>query len=244
MKKQFSIAPIVLLLIFSCAQQPKANNTPAKDSANTSMAKTEMVADVYPDIHVNDTAYFAAGCFWCEEGIFQDLKGVGDVISGYAGGTEKNPSYELVSSHTTKYAESVKVPYDSTIISYKDLLKVYFGSQDPTQVNAQGPDEGYSYRSVVWYRNNREKMLAQQFKDSLNASKKYSRPIAVSIEPKSTFYSAEDYHQNYVRTHPNVSYVMMVSIPRIHEMEKDFPQYLKTTIDAEIKKYSGGGSSK
>ncbi len=175
-----------------------------------------------------DTATFAAGCFWCVEAIFESLKGVKEAVSGYSGGHTKNPTYEEVCSHTTGHTETVEVYYDPEMISYQTLLEVYFASQDPTQVNGQGPDHGDSYRSVIFYRTETERNLAEAYKKQLNDSGKYSKPIAVIIEPFKVFYMAEAYHQNYERNHPENGYVRNVSIPRINRMKAQFPQLLKS----------------
>jgi peptide-methionine (S)-S-oxide reductase len=174
-----------------------------------------------------DTAYFASGCFWCTEAIFESLRGVKDAVSGYAGGQTKNPTYEQVCTHTTGHAESVMVLYDPQMIPYSTLLKVYFASCDPTQVEGQGPDHGSPYRSVIFYRNQEEDKAATAYKEVLNKSGKYSRPIAVAIEAYTNFYKAEDYHQGYEKLHPDNPYVQNVSIPRIHNMQKQFPELLK-----------------
>ncbi|HMX40328.1 MAG TPA: peptide-methionine (S)-S-oxide reductase MsrA, partial [Saprospiraceae bacterium] len=174
-----------------------------------------------------DTATLAAGCFWCVEAIFESLKGVKEAVSGYSGGHTKNPTYEQVCSHTTGHTETVQVYYDPQIISYQTLLEVYFASQDPTQVNGQGPDRGDSYRSVIFWHNARQQEQADAYKRQLDASGKYSKPIAVIIEPLKVFYPAEEYHQNYERSHPENGYVQSVSIPRLQRMKAQFPHLLK-----------------
>jgi peptide-methionine (S)-S-oxide reductase len=174
-----------------------------------------------------DTATFASGCFWCVEAIFESLKGVKEAESGYAGGNTLNPTYEEVCTHTTGHTETVQVFYDPNMISYQTLLDVYFASQDPTQVNAQGPDRGDSYRSVIFFRNETERDLAEATKKQLNESGKYSKPIAVIIQPFKVFYKAEAYHQNYEKNHPENPYVQNVSIPRLQRMRAQFPQLLK-----------------
>ncbi len=174
-----------------------------------------------------DTATFASGCFWCVEAIFESMKGVKEAVSGYSGGRTKNPTYEEVCSHTTGHTETVQVYYDPKMVSYQTLLEVYFASQDPTQVNGQGPDRGDSYRSVIFYHDNTERDLAEAYKKQLDASGKYSKPIAVIIEPLKIFYPAEGYHQNYERNHPENPYVQNVSIPRLKRMLAQFPQLLK-----------------
>ncbi len=172
-------------------------------------------------------ATFAGGCFWCEEAIFESVKGVKEVISGYSGGTEANPTYEQVGSGSTGHAESVNIYYDSAEVSYATLLKVYFGSEDATQVNGQGPDEGRQYRSIVFYRNENEKNEAEKYINELNASKKFDGPIAAQVVPFVKFWDAEDYHQNYIVNNPNVPYVRMESIPRIRRFQKQFPELIK-----------------
>lgn len=172
-------------------------------------------------------ATFAGGCFWCEETVFESVKGVKEVISGYAGGTEQNPTYEEVGRGSTGHAETVNIYYDSTEVSYATLLKVYFASEDPTQVNGQGPDEGTQYRSIVFYRNDKEKSETENYIKELNASKKYDGPIAAQVVPFVKFWDAEDYHQNYIVNNPDVPYVRMESIPRIRRFQKQFPELLK-----------------
>ncbi len=174
-----------------------------------------------------DTAIFASGCFWCVEAIFESLKGVKEAESGYSGGRTKNPTYEEVCTHTTGHTETVQIFYDPTMIPYQTLLEVYFASQDPTQVDGQGPDNGDSYRSVIFYRNESERTQAEAYKKQLNESGKFSKPIAVIIEPFKVFYMAEAYHQNYERNHPENPYVRNVSIPRLERMKAKFPQLLK-----------------
>ncbi len=193
-------------------------------------AESNVIAHAQPDPTVYgqlDTAIFASGCFWCVEAIFESLKGVKEAESGYSGGRTKNPTYEEVCSHTTGHTETVRVLYDPQIISYQTLLEVYFASQDPTQVEGQGPDHGDSYRSVIFYRNETEKALAEAYKKQLNESGKYAKPIAVIIEPFKVFYMAEAYHQNYEKLHPDQGYVRNVSIPRLNRMKAQFPGLLK-----------------
>ena len=215
----FLLAAAFLLLI-SC-NGFSAKNTPDKMAAEAAPRPDPVV---YGDL---DTATFAAGCFWCEEAIFESLKGVKEAVSGYSGGHTVNPTYEEVCSHTTGHTETVQVYYDPAMISYQTLLEVYFGSQDPTQVNGQGPDHGDSYRSVIFYGNETERNLAEAYKKQLNDSGKYSKPIAVIIEPLKVFYMAEEYHQNYEKNNPNNPYVRQVSIPRLNKMKQAFPQLLK-----------------
>jgi peptide-methionine (S)-S-oxide reductase len=174
-----------------------------------------------------DTAYFASGCFWCVEAIYERLYGVKEAVSGYSGGTTKNPTYEQVGAHETGHAESVVVFYDPKLISYETLVKVYFGSQNPTQVNGQGPDNGSPYRSIIFYRNAEEQKIAEAQKKLLGDSGKFSAPIAAEIIPFTVFYNAEEYHQNYEKQHPENPYVQRISIPRLRKMEEQFGALLK-----------------
>lgn len=170
-------------------------------------------------------ATFASGCFWCVEGVYESVKGVQEAVSGYAGGKEPNPTYEQVSAHTGAHAETVQVYYDPSVVSYATLLKVYFASQDPTQVNGQGPDRGASYRSIIFYRTPAEKNSAENYIAEIQ--KKYKKPIAAEVVPFEKFWPAEDYHQDYIMHNPNVPYVRMESIPRIKRFQKQYPELLK-----------------
>jgi len=221
-KLVFPFAAAVVLL-FSCNA---FSGKPADNAAQANVAAEAMPEEpvAYGPL---DTATFAAGCFWCEEAIFESLKGVKEAVSGYSGGRTQNPTYEQVGSHTTGHTETVQVYYDPKMITYQTLLEVYFASQDPTQVNGQGPDHGDSYRSVIFYHNTTQRELAEAYQQQLGASGKYAKPIAVIIEPLQVFYLAEEYHQNYERLHPDNSYVQNVSVPRLNRMKAQFPQLLK-----------------
>ena len=172
-------------------------------------------------------ARFASGCFWCVEAIFESVPGVREVVSGYAGGEKENPTYEEVGSGLTGHAEAVEVFYDSNLVSYPDLLKVYFASQDPTQVNGQGPDHGTAYRSLVFYWNEAEKKSTEEYIGSLNKSGQYTKPIAVQVVPFTKFWPAEDYHQDYVQHNPGDRYVQMESLPRLKRAQKAVPELVK-----------------
>ncbi len=173
------------------------------------------------------TAYFAQGCFWCVEEIFEAVKGVQEVVSGYSGGTEVNPTYKQVGSGKTGHAEAVEVTYCANVISYDDLLKVYFNAGDITQVNGQGNDIGKQYRSIVFYKNSVERTKAKQYIKRLEDSGNFSKGIAVEVVEFDQFYVAEKYHQDYVKLNPNQSYVVAVSIPRYKRAIKKFPELLK-----------------
>jgi len=169
-------------------------------------------------------AYFASGCFWCVEAIYESLNGVKEAISGYSGGTTENPTYENHRDH----AEAVEVIYDPKTISFGQLVDVYFGSQNITQVNGQGPDKGISYRSIVFYQNDNEKKIIDQKIATLN-EKLVDAKVAAQILPFQKFWKAENYHQNYERNNPDNPYIQNVSIPRLNKFKKNFPELLKKT---------------
>jgi peptide-methionine (S)-S-oxide reductase len=200
------------IAVVSCAQ--KSSNSPA-------------TASVKKDLSKDSQATFAAGCFWHEEALFESIKGVDEAISGYAGGTAKNPTYEFIESGNTGYAESVTVYYDPSVISYATLLKVYFAAQDPTQTNGQYPDFGSQYRSIAFYQNASEKNQIDQYIKQMNASGKYKAPIAVQVLPLNKFWTAEEYHQNYVANNPDSRYVQNISIPDIKHFQKQYPDLVK-----------------
>lgn len=174
-----------------------------------------------------DTAYFASGCFWCVEEVYQRVQGVKEAVSGYSGGTQPNPSYEEVSRGQTDHAESVMVLYNPEKVSYRQLVQVYFNSQDPTQVNGQGPDHGRQYRSIIFYQTPEEQQIAEEEKEKLAESGKYDEPIAAEITKFQTFYRAEDYHQEYFTKHPNHPYIRSESRPRVERFMKTMPGILK-----------------
>ncbi len=172
-------------------------------------------------------AYFAAGCFWCVEAIFESVKGVPEVISGYSGGHEPNPTYHQVGSGNTGHAESVEVYYDSSVVDFPTLVKVFFGSHDPTTLNRQGPDAGTQYRSIAFYQNAAEKKIIEDYIAELSASGEYKSKIVTEVKAFEKFYPAEDYHQDYEHHHPNNPYIRAVSIPRLNRFKAKFPEVLK-----------------
>lgn len=175
------------------------------------------------------TVVLAGGCFWCTEAVFEELRGVGDVVSGYAGGHGKDASYSLVSSGSTEHAESIRIPYDPSVITYQQLLEVFFTvAHDPTQLDRQGPDRGRQYRSAVFYADEEQKKEAEAYIAELAASGAFDRPIVTTLEPLGTFYPAEDYHQNYVRLHPTQPYVAHNAIPKIAKVREHFPDRVET----------------
>ncbi len=167
-------------------------------------------------------ATFAEGCFWHSEIVFQSLVGVRDAVSGYAGGTATNPTYEDVSGGTTGHAESVNVYYDPSKISYETLVAAFFASMDPTSLNRQGNDAGTEYRSIAFYRNDKERKIVQAEIDRINTSKKYKSKVVTEVIPFTKFYPAEVYHQEYIVNHPDNPYVQHVSIPDFIEFKRVF----------------------
>ena len=171
------------------------------------------------------TAVFAGGCFWGLEAVFEHIKGVNDVVSGYSGGDAKTADYETVSTGTTGHAESVKITYDSSKISYDQLLKVFFSVvHDPTELNRQGPDTGTQYRSAIFYNSDEQKRAAQSYIDELTKEKIFSRPIVTQVVPLKDFYKAEDYHQDYLDQHPNQPYIVINDKPKVENLQKQFPE--------------------
>jgi peptide-methionine (S)-S-oxide reductase len=168
------------------------------------------------------TAYFSSGCFWCVEAIYESIKGVEEAISGYSGGREPNPTYQSIGSH----AETVKVIYDPEVISFEQLVKAYYGSQDPT-TTGQNPDFGVHYRSILYFQNDDEKIFLKNYKADLNSSGKYSTPIITEIKKFEKFWEAEEIHQDYERLHPDQPYVRSVSRPRLEKFKKRLPELLK-----------------
>jgi len=176
-----------------------------------------------------DTATFGTGCFWCTEAIFQELKGVLKVTSGYSGGNVANPSYEDVCTGTTGHAECLQIIYDPKVITYDELLEVFWESHDPTSLNRQGNDVGTQYRSAIFYHDNDQKQKAEHYKAELSKSGAYDKPIVTEITPFSKFYAAEDYHQNYYNTHGSQPYCAFVIRPKVEKFEKVFKNKLKTS---------------
>ena len=172
-----------------------------------------------------ETAVLAAGCFWGVEGVYEHVKGVTDVVSGYSGGNIQNPSYEQVSSGSTGHAESVRITYDPSVISYGQILKIFFSVvHDPTQVNRQGPDVGTQYRSAIFYANEEQKRVAQAYLTQLQAAKVFPRPIATELVPLKAFYKAEDYHQDFMARNPSYPYIVVHDKPKVEALQKQFPE--------------------
>ncbi|MEE2910213.1 MAG: peptide-methionine (S)-S-oxide reductase MsrA [Candidatus Poribacteria bacterium] len=174
-----------------------------------------------------DTATLGGGCFWCVEAVFQKLKGVESVVSGYAGGTVLNPTYKDICSGTTGHAEVVQITFDQQKISYTDLLDVFWHTHNPTTLNRQGADVGTQYRSVIFYHDEEQRLKSIQSKKQTEESRLWPDPIITEISPAPTFYPAEDYHQNYYRSNPSQPYCVVVISPKLKKLQSVFQDRLK-----------------
>ncbi|WP_028978355.1 peptide-methionine (S)-S-oxide reductase MsrA [Sporocytophaga myxococcoides] len=207
-----------LLFAFCLASCAKS-----KVPANNSNIKEEIIN---PMANL-DTATFGAGCFWCVEAIFQDMKGVQKVVSGYTGGQVDNPTYKEVCTGNTGHAEVIQIYYDPAVVSFKDLLEVFWQTHDPTTLNRQGNDEGTQYRSAVFYHNAEQKELSEKYKKELDQSGAFSSPIVTEIVPISKFFAAEDYHQNYFNLNKGQPYCTYVIKPKVEKFKKVFGDKVK-----------------
>lgn len=213
----YSFLPF-LFFLGSCNQpDPEQTQTEITDLPVITTADTTGLAK----------ATFAGGCFWCTEAYFERLKGVEAVISGYAGGKERNPTYKQVSAGLSSHAEAVQVYYHPEQITYPELVEVFFATHDPTTLNKQGPDVGKQYRSVVFYRTPKEKAIITQYISKLNASGKYKNKIVTQVVPFTKFWPAEAYHQDYYARNPSDPYVVSVARPKVHKFEKSYKAKLK-----------------
>jgi peptide methionine sulfoxide reductase msrA/msrB len=173
------------------------------------------------------TAVLAGGCFWCTEAVFEEVDGVTDVISGYIGGTAETANYEAVCSGTTAHAEAIKMTYDPSKVTYGQLLRIHFATHNPTEINRQGPDRGPQYRTAIFPWNEEQEKIAAAYIKQLDAAEAFSKPIATKIEPKSDFYEAEEYHQDYAKRNPGNPYIQQVSDPKVDKLKSKFPEFLR-----------------
>lgn len=195
--------------------------------SNTKNKSTIMIDQEVNSISNIDTATFGAGCFWCVEAVFQELKGVKSVTSGYMGGRVENPSYKEVCTGLTGHAEVCQIVYNPTEITFKDLLEAFWQSHDPTTLNKQGADTGTQYRSVIFYSNESHKNEAEYFKKKLNDENAFGKPVVTEISAVSEFYKAEGYHQNYYNENGNAPYCQFVIAPKLEKFRKAFEGKLK-----------------
>ncbi|GAB5400624.1 MAG: peptide-methionine (S)-S-oxide reductase MsrA [Aureisphaera sp.] len=219
----------IVLLSFSLvllATQASCQDMSKKHKEDQAKAQKEQTP---VEVKINDgyeRAYFASGCFWCVEAIYESVKGVKESISGYSGGHTKNPTYESSNTGLTGHAEAVEIIYDSSVVSFSDLVDVYFGSQNVTQVNGQGPDRGSQYRSIIFYQNDAQKKIIDEKVKEQEAIYGEGK-VAAQVLPFQKFWVGEDYHQNYEKRNPYNSYILGVSLPRLIRFQQKFPQLLK-----------------
>ncbi len=213
MQKILLMNVLIVLSFISCAQQNPTKKIKPMTETNNNI-KT-------------DTADFGEGCFWCTEAFFQRLNGVISVRSGYSGGHVENPTYEEVCDKTTGHAEIARIIFDPSIITYDELLEVFWKTHDPTTLNQQGADKGPQYRSVIFYHNNEQKEKAEKYKAALDKSGAWDKPIVTAIEPFKNYYPAENYHQNYYNDNQNQGYCRFVIQPKLEKFEKVFKAKLK-----------------
>lgn len=203
---------VLIFTIFSCNMEAKNNDKPIENTNDTT---------------ITDTITLGAGCFWCVEAIFDQLKGVEKVISGYAGGEIKNPSYKEVCTGRTGHAEVCQVIYNPKIISIEEILEVFWQTHDPTTLNKQGGDVGTQYRSAIFYHNNAQKQIAEAYKQQLESSNIFSNPIVTEITTFTNFYPAEDYHQDYFDLNGEQPYCSAIIKPKVEKFKKKFKDKLK-----------------
>lgn len=211
---------LALLITFSATA---CNTSNSNETSEVPRSQKQQLLDQNKNL---SKAYFASGCFWCVEAIFESVKGVEEAISGYAGGTTKNPTYEQVSYGRTDHAEAVEVYYDPKVVSFETLVRVFYGSHDPTTLNQQGPDRGAQYRSIAFYNNDEEKAIIKRITAALNKST-FDNKIVTEIKKIDVFYEAEAYHQDYEKRNPRQSYIVAVSIPRLNRFKAKFPELIK-----------------
>jgi peptide-methionine (S)-S-oxide reductase len=214
-----SFAFIFLLGFTSCAQGRKEKQAvkPTASTAQQAAVSRDSLA----------VATFAGGCFWCTEEAAEKLKGVHEVVSGYTGGTTRNPTYEQVSTGLTGHAEAVQIYYDPKVVSYQTLLEAFFAAHDPTTLNRQGPDEGTQYRSAIFYRTPEEKAQIEAYIKKLNAARAFQAPIVTQVAALKEFYPAEEEHQDFYRNNPNNPYMRAVSTPKVEKFKKKMEGKLK-----------------
>jgi peptide-methionine (S)-S-oxide reductase len=219
------LIPFISLLMIACSGSQQAQG-----QLQTSQFTVEPASISASEAQSLDTATFAGGCFWCVEAVFERVKGVKSVVSGYSGGDKPNPTYQEVAAGRTNYAESVQVYYDPEEVTYQELLEVFFGTHDPTQLNRQGPDVGKQYRSEVFYHDQSQQEMARNYMEELSRSGKYDDEIVTRLSALEKFYVAEDYHQNYYEHNPNDRYIVNIAVPKIKKFKKNYPNMLKEEV--------------
>ena len=211
----------LIAFVFVVSLQTCISSTPPVNNSNPIWEPNEVLQEGLKK------AYFASGCFWCVEAIYESVRGVSEVYSGYAGGFTKNPNYNQIGTGRTGHAEAVEVLYDPKVVSYSTLVQVFFCSHDPTTPNRQGPDYGSQYRSIAFYNSDQEREIIQNYIALLQEKEIFSKEIVTEIKPLDKFYYAEEYHQDYEKNNPNNPYVKQVSIPRLRKFQNLYPELLK-----------------
>ena len=224
----FSLSIVALMsgvLVYGASQMTLPGIATDVATAKPTRAFPDPAADLTASAAAgSQTAVFAGGCFWGMEAVFEHVKGVTGVVSGYAGGTDETAHYGQVSSGTTGHAEGVQIIYDPAQVSYGQLLKVYFSvAHNPTELNRQGPDTGTQYRSAIFVETQQQPLVAQAYIDQLNAAKVFDQAIATQIEPLTEFYAAEDYHQDFIAQNPSYPYVIIHDLPKIAQLQAQWP---------------------
>ncbi len=227
----FSLSIVSLIAVAFGIMSHTIFSSPTAESAPVSLAgmKIDPPVDIpAAKVKGEQTIVLAGGCFWGVEAVFEHLKGVSNVVSGYSGGTAVTANYDLVSTGTTGHAEAVKITYDPTQISYGQLLKIYFLiAHDPTQVNRQEPDSGTQYRSAIFFTSSEQQQVAKDYIDRLNKARIFREPIATQIVPLAEFYAAEDYHQNFIERNPTQFYIVRFDLPKLAQLRQQFPTLIK-----------------
>lgn len=213
MKKTIGI--VLIMINFSCQSKEKKIVMPVKEPVKMKLEKGMEVAT------------FAGGCFWCTEAVFLELEGVKSVVSGYIGGKIADPTYEQVSRGDTGHAEATQITFDPTKVSFGALLEIFFATHDPTTLNRQGADVGTQYRSEVFYHNAEQQKITEDYIALMTSENTFGKPIVTKVSPASTFYAAEDYHQNYYKRNQNQSYCSYVITPKVKKVKEQFKDKLK-----------------
>jgi peptide-methionine (S)-S-oxide reductase len=220
-----NISRAVVALLIVAGTVLFLGNRATATSARNGVLPSPAIDDALSTAKGEQTAVFAGGCFWGVQAVFEHVKGVKSAISGYAGGTAPSPSYEEVSSGSTGHAESVRVTYDPSKVTYGQLLRVFFSvAHDPTQLNRQGPDVGTQYRSAIFYTTDSQKRIATAYIDQLTKAKAFTQPIVTQIAPLKGFNVAEAYHQDYARLHPYEPYIAFNDAPKVKNLRRDLPE--------------------
>ncbi len=220
---------LLVCSVFIFASAECSGGTEINSKYENGKEKIEKTSVKREKLATQKSVVFASGCFWCVEAVFESVKGVSEAISGYAGGDASDANYRAVSAGITDHAEAVEVFYDPDVVDYNTLLKVFFGSHDPTTLNRQGPDAGRQYRSEIFYKSEEEKVLAEAYIQKLLDEKIFSE-ITTLVSPLEKFYDAEEYHQDFEKKNPNQPYVRAVSIPRLKKFQKKYPELLKEGV--------------